>query len=140
MTSRALRGAWIAVIAGCVACARPAAQRVEPIGPMLGESTAPGPSNPSAPLAKEPGVTEVSVRLQSKPVTVARPAPSTGAASSSSTPAPASQGMVVIPGVTTGPAPAGAAPSASSPTGPTTGAAGPNGPGTGNGRPTPVGP
>lgn len=137
MIRTALRAPLIAVLAvsGAGACSRPAPPPV--MGPVIGESTAPGPSDPTLPPPDAAGVTETSVRLRGVPRPVASPAP---ADTTTSTPASPAQPVVVIPGVRSGPAPVGPAPSATSPTGPVTGTAGPNGPGTGNGPATPVGP
>jgi hypothetical protein len=119
------------VVSGLAACARPATQpRV--VGPVIGESTAPGPSNPTMPPPDPGGVTETSGRIRGTPSPVANPAitvdtmPSTLEPSGNSDPNAPSAPVVVSPGVITGGAPVGAAAA----TGPTT--AGPNGPGTGN--------
>lgn len=131
---RAVRVALLA-IGGLSACAQqPHNQRIS--GPPLGESTAPGPSDPLAPPPVAPGPTEVSARISAPraggtsaqpgaPVTTGGGAP----AADQTTP-----GTVVFPGAVTGPAPVGAGAATDA------GTAGPNGPGTGNGPATPTGP
>jgi hypothetical protein len=145
MTCSELRTALAAalVIGALGACSRPASQpRV--VGPVIGESTAPGPANPLAPPPDAAGVTEVSAHLSGAPSPVANPAPAAGAAmpSMQSTPAQTTDtsnpATVFVPGVVTGPlpqAPATGGSGATVPANPGPGAAGPSGPGTGNSPP-----
>jgi hypothetical protein len=137
MTRTQLRAALVVVLAGVAACSRPASQPTV-VGPMLGESTAPGPSNPSALPPDAAGTTELSVKLSTRPSAVA-PAQAQAIEPSQATPPaqPAQPGTVVAPGVVGVPAPVSPGSAA---TGAGVGAAGPNGPGTGNGRATPTGP
>jgi len=116
---------------GVLACARPTAQP-SVIGPMLGDSTAPGPSDPTMRAPDAGQATELSVPLHGRPVQVAQPAaggattpstaqPATAPAQPAGQPAPPS--VVLVPGATSA-APAGApattSPSAAAPTAPAT--------------------
>lgn len=142
MTTQAPRVALAAAIAmgSVLACSRPSAQPGV-VGPALGESTAPGPSDPNAlpPDAGPPP--EIAGRLHdtrpSGPVPGPTPDTTVGAGSGSATTTPPADngaaGVVVFPGVATGAAPA----ATGAPSG--IGTAGPNGPGTGNAPATPVG-
>jgi hypothetical protein len=132
------RSHLLAAVLALGACARPASQpRV--VGPVIGESTAPGPSDPSRPPPDPGGVKEVSRPIHGTPTQVANPVitvdtmPSTLEPSGNNT--SANQPTTVVSGVASGPAPVGTTPTTG-----TTGTAGPNGPGTGNGRATSTGP
>ncbi len=139
MTHLQLRAALAAalVASGFVACARTAVQP-KVVGPVIGESTAEGPRDPTAPPPPPQGVTETSGRLYGTPTQVANPVatpPASAAAGTADTlPAPATDavnsGALVAPIGTVAPV---------TPTGTGVNAAGPNGPGTGNGPATPVG-
>ncbi|HZJ66013.1 MAG TPA: hypothetical protein VFD36_21050, partial [Kofleriaceae bacterium] len=78
MTWTQLRTAVAGLAVAVVACARPA-QQTGIVGPELGESTAPGPTNPLAP-PPDAGAGELSVQLSTRPNPVASPAPTNGAA------------------------------------------------------------
>jgi len=136
MTCTTLRTTLVCVaLSSLGACSRPASQP-RTLGPVIGESTAPGPVDPTR-RAPDPGSTVTTVHLQGAPRPVANPAPAGDTLPSR--PAPANP-VVVTPGVVTGPAPVGVGSSGVNPNGPGAGAAGPNGPGTGNGPPAPTGP
>jgi hypothetical protein len=142
----ALAGAL--VVGGLGACSRPASQpRV--VGPALGESTAPGPSDPLVPPPDAAGVSEVSARISGTGGAIANPAPArTGDVPAASSPSsmtppadPGNPATVFVPGVVA--APGQQAPTTTgtaAPINPGPGTAGPNGPGTGNGPATPVAP
>src|SRR4051812_19113049 len=116
--------AAVLVMGSVLACSRPSAQPGV-VGPALGESTAPGPGDPNA-LPPDAGPPDVVVgRLHdtrpSGPVPGPMPDPSVGSAAPVA--APATPGVVALPGVGT-PAAAPAATGTAS----GVGAAGPNGP------------
>ena len=131
MTCPQLRATFAAMIViGYAACAPPATQpRV--VGPAIGESTAPGPADPTVPPPDPGGVTETSARLRGTPSPVANPAitvdtmPSTLEPSGNSDPNSSSAPVVVSPGAATGSAPARTGTAGGS------GTAGPNSRGTG---------
>jgi hypothetical protein len=154
----------LALLLVTAACAgRPHNTRV--VGPVIGQSTAPGPSDPSRPVAVDPpDVTEGGGRLTGpvgsapgsvtptvgeQPSTIDQ-AKSSNTAGSTGDQQPATVYAPTVGGtvVPTTPAPAtNRAPATPSPTGapvpPATGpitGAGPNGPGTGTGPATPLGP
>lgn len=152
----------LALMLVTAACAgRP--QNKPSIGPRIGQSTAPGPSDPTRPVANDPpDVTEGGGRLSGpvgsapgsvtptvgeQPSTIDQAKSSNTAASPDQGPAtvyaPTVGGAVPITTIPTAPpaTPTPSTPSTPSPpvTGPVTGA-GPNGPGTGTAAPTPLGP
>lgn len=152
----------LALLLVTAACAgRP---RNEPtIGPVIGQSTAPGPSDPSRPVAVDPpdvieGGGSLSGPVGSAPGSVTptvgeQPSTIDQAKSSNTAGSPGDQtpatvyaptvgGAVPITTIPTAP-PATPAPATGTPTPPATGpvtGAGPNGPGTGTGPATPLGP
>ncbi len=131
------------------------------LGPMIGQSTARGPSDPTAPLARDPEVTEGGGRLSGPvgnapgsvtPTVGEQPSTIDQSRSADSSQQPATVYVPSIPAPTTGTAPANTIGGRTAPntpntpntprtpvTGPVTGA-GPNGPGTGTGPATPTGP
>ena len=150
-----LRAAFAAVLVagGLAACSRPA-QSGSVIGPQLGESTAPGPADPTMP-PPDAGVAEVSVRLHDVPTAVPNPAPTVQTMPPTTAPMnqpsthPSVPATVWAPGVPSVPGSRGPSPQGSSPAGasqgpspgpgapPAPGAPSPTGPATG---PTPVPP
>ncbi len=119
-------------------------------GPMIGQSTARGPSDPTAPLARDPEVTEgggrLSGRVGSAPGSVTptigeQPSTIDQARVTDTSQQPATVFAPSVPAPATSPtAPSATIGGRTAPvTGPVTGA-GPNGPGTGTGGATPTGP
>ena len=154
-----LRGGWLVV---AIAACSPAAKQSTVVGPQLGESTAPGPSDPTRPPPDAAGVTEVSAVIHGQMTAVPNPVTPTVSDTTSATPTGQPAGTttdsngapatVFAPGVavpTTGapvttPTQGGTTTTATTPSSagasPGTGTAGPNGPGTGNGPATSVAP
>lgn len=106
MTSTVFRAALGAVVAaGSLAACSRSARQPGVIGPELGESTAPGPSDPTAPPPDAPGVTELSVPFQGAGQVGPSPAPTADTPPAMVPTQQGTPGEAVRPGATTAPAP-----------------------------------